>query len=293
MAPTPSSAVSYQKTRLAPTPSGYLHLGNVFSFILTATLGERYGARILLRVDDLDRVRVQPEYIRDIFDTLEFMGIRWHEGPGGAQEFEERWSQVHRMALYQQALRSLRDQGAVYACDCSRTQILQADPTGTYHGRCRDRGLSLDAPDVNWRLRTTADVPLLIETPDQPIRALLPAEQQDFVVRKKDGFPAYQLTSLIDDVHFGVDFIVRGTDLWASTLAQQYLAGVLGLESFQRATFHHDALLTVAGRKLSKSAGDTSIQHLRKAGRTREDIYQLIGQQAGPGYENLKDLKSL
>lgn len=289
---TPGTPLSFRKTRLAPTPSGYLHLGNIFSFALTAALAEKYRAKILLRIDDLDRLRAQPEYIHDIFDTLTFMEIPWQEGPRNVQEFEQRWSQRHRLDRYGQALRQLRDQGMLYACDCSRTQILQADPSGTYPGRCRDRGLSLDTPDVNWRLRTTADSMLIVRTPDQPITTTLPVDQHDFVVRKKDGFPAYQLTSLIDDVHFGVDFIVRGTDLWPSTLAQQYLAGVLGLASFQRATFYHHALLTLAGRKLSKSAGDTSIQHLRKAGQTCQDIYQLIGEQAGMKMP-IKDWKTL
>lgn len=100
---------------------------------------------------------------------------------------------------------------------------------------------------------------------------------QYFVVRKKDGFPAYQLTSVLDDVHYGVDLIVRGEDLWASTLAQLYLASLLTPDSFISNTFYHHPLLHEApGKKLSKSAGATSIQHLRKQGAAPADIYAMI-----------------
>jgi glutamyl/glutaminyl-tRNA synthetase len=273
-----STPLSFRKTRLAPTPSGYLHLGNVFSFALTAALAEKHQARTLLRIDDLDRLRAQPEYIQDIFDTLDFMGIPWHEGPRNLRAFEETWSQVHRLALYQKALEELRERGLLFACDCSRAQILQADPTGAYTGRCRERGLSLDAPEVNWRLRTDADVLLTVKTLEESTTAFLPREQQDFVVRKKDGFPAYQLTSLVDDDHFEIDLIVRGTDLWGSTLAQLYLASVLGIERFMKSTFHHHPLLSApGGQKLSKSAGDTSVRYLRNTGRTAAEVYKMVG----------------
>ncbi len=112
--------------------------------------------------------------------------------------------------------------------------------------------------------------------------ARLPREQREFVVRKKDSFPAYQLASVVDDQLFGVDLIVRGMDLWPSTLAQLYLADVLSVDSFTNSTFYHHPLLTEpGGNKLSKSAGSTSVQYLRKAGKTATDIYTSIGAQAG------------
>jgi len=270
------------KTRIAPTPSGYLHLGNVFSFVLTATLARRRGAKILLRIDDLDRQRAQPEYIQDIFDTLNFLELPWHEGPRSLLEFENEYSQVHRLPLYYKALEQLADQNSLYACECSRTQILQADPSGVYTGRCREQNLALTAPEVNWRLRTDGLTPLTVNTLTQPITTHLPHEQHDFVVRKKDALPAYQLTSVVDDIHFGVDLIVRGTDLWPSTLSQLYLAGILNTTSFTKNIFHHHSLLTTPdGDKLSKSAGATSIQYLRKEGKSAADVYTLLAAQAG------------
>lgn len=281
------------KTRIAPTPSGFLHLGNAFSFALTAALADRYNMRIVLRIDDLDRPRVQPQYIQDIFDTLDFLEISWHEGPRNAQEFEREYSQRHRLDIYRRALEPLAACGAVFACECSRTTVQRIDANGVYGGHCSGKAIALDAPDVKWRVYTQADTSLTIRTLDRSITRALPEDQQHFVVRKKDGMPAYQLASVIDDDYFGIDFVVRGTDLWPSTLAQHYLARVLGLQRFIHSTFYHHALLTAPdGRKLSKSAGDMSIQYLRKAGKTRAEVYHLIARRAGIG-EDVRDWKRL
>jgi glutamyl/glutaminyl-tRNA synthetase len=283
----------FLRTRIAPTPSGFLHVGNIYSFVLTATLAQRHGARILLRIDDLDRQRAQPAYIQDIFDTLNFLEIPWHDGPRNAGEFEREYSQVHRMDLYRAALQELREKQALFACDCSRSKILQADASGAYTGQCRTRGVSFEAAEVSWRLRTDDNAPLTVRTLGESIQEGLPREQRDFVVRKKDGDPAYQLASVIDDEHFGVDLIVRGMDLWPSTLAQVYLARVLGHERFMETTFYHHPLITgPGGDKLSKSAGATSIQYLRKEGRTAADVYAMLAAQAGIT-ETIKTWKAL
>jgi glutamyl/glutaminyl-tRNA synthetase len=272
---------NYQKTRIAPTPSGFLHIGNILSFAITEALAQRYQAKVLLRIDDLDRVRVLTEYVQDIFDTLRFMGMEWQEGPRNATDYETAYSQTHRLPLYQQALAQLADSGTVFACTCSRSMRGEHN---TYPGTCRDKGIPLDTPDVAWRLRTDLTTPLTVQTLNGTVQAYLPPDMQDFVIRRKNGSPAYQLSSLVDDVFFGVDLIVRGEDLWASTLAQLYLAGVLKQDSFLRSTFHHHQLIhDETDEKLSKSAGATSIQHLRKAGVSREDVYRVISETIGAG----------
>jgi len=251
------------KTRIAPTPSGFLHVGNILNFSLTAGLGRQTGAGILLRIDDLDRERADAAFLEDIFATLRFLEIPWDEGPGDMADFETSWSQVRRMGLYERALALLREKGKVFACSCSRAELARAGGSG-YPGTCRDRNISFDAPDVNWRLKTGGSD--------------LPAEMRDFVVRKKDGFPAYQLSSVIDDVYFGIDLVVRGEDLRASTEAQRFLASVLGLVEFETVRFvHHPLLLAEDGEKLSKSAGSTSIQYLRTQGYSPADVFALIG----------------
>jgi glutamyl/glutaminyl-tRNA synthetase len=292
---------NFTKTRIAPTPSGFLHLGNVLSFAMTAALARKAGASILLRIDDLDRERAQETYVQDIFDTLRFMGIPWNEGPADAVEFERGWSQVHRMELYRQALEQLRSAGAVFACSCSRRIGLRAvvlppkaegrrrsdgaaSAPGGCSGGCSERGLSLDASGVSWRFKTEAFAEgLRVKTIDGgTIDAVLPPEMRDFVVLKKDGFPAYQLTSVVDDVHYGVDLIVRGDDLWPSTLAQHCLSFPLEAAGFREIAFYHHALLLGdGGGKLSKSSGSTSIGYLRQSARKPADIYSLILRKLG------------
>lgn len=272
--------VSFKRTRIAPTPSGFLHVGNALSFFITYSLARKTGARVLLRIDDLDRERMEERYVRDVFETLSFLGISWDEGPRNFKEFEGVWSQVHRMGMYAAALQELRAQAALFACSCSRAQIVREAVFGGYPGTCREKGLSLDTPGVSWRVRTDMFRELKVRRWEEAEwRGRLDFGMRDFIVRKKDGFPAYQLTSILDDLHFGVDLIVRGQDLWPSTLAQMYLAGLLrGGETFAAASFHHHELIEEGGTKLSKSEGATSVQFLRNEGKTAEDIYGMIGQ---------------
>ncbi|HEY0244849.1 MAG TPA: glutamate--tRNA ligase family protein [Mucilaginibacter sp.] len=264
-----NQAQHFHKTRIAPTPSGYLHLGNVLSFSLTAALAKKTDAKILLRIDDLDRERANKLYIHDIFDTLNFLAIPWHEGPLNMHDYESNWSQVHRMPIYEKALQHLKDNNAIFACTCSRTQMQSCT--------CRQKALPFDAANTCWRLITDNQAVAIKTLNNETIRASLPDAMHNFVVKKKDGYPAYQLASLIDDLHFGIDLVVRGEDLWPSTIAQHYLALLLDMPEFQKITFHHHALIMAsADKKLSKSAGATSINYLRKQGKKQVDIYTAI-----------------
>ena len=279
----------FKKTRIAPTPSGFLHLGNVLSFAITAAMAEQAGAKILLRIDDLDRDRVRKEYVQDIFDTLDFLEIPWHEGPRNFEEYGSEFSQVHRLPLYNNVLDELKQNGQLFACTCSRAQA-----GGIYAGTCRDKNIPFDEKGVSWRLKTDISHEIAVNTLNKGIiKTNLPAAMQDFVARKKDGYPAYQLASVIDDLHFGVDLVVRGEDLWDSTLAQLYLAFALHAGTFQQATFYHHRLLAGKdGGKLSKSAGDTSINYLRGQGKKPHDIYTQIATMLGYD-EPAKDWRQL
>ncbi|HAL81937.1 MAG TPA: tRNA glutamyl-Q synthetase [Mucilaginibacter sp.] len=268
----------YNKTRLAPTPSGFLHPGNVLSFAITAVLARKTGAKILLRVDDLDQARVNKLYVQDIFDTLNFLDIPWDEGPRNVNEFEDSYSQKHRMALYNEALQRLADEEKVFACTCSRSQLQN------YHScNCFNEKIPLDTKNASWRLITNNHPELEVKSyPGKTIRTFLPADMKNFIVKKKDGFPAYQLTSVVDDLFYGVDLIVRGEDLWPSTLAQHVLASALGGNNFNDITFyHHQLLMDAEGKKLSKSAGALSIKYLRESGKTPADIFGFIAAMAG------------
>ncbi len=267
----------YQKTRIAPTPSGFLHLGNILSFTITTSLAQKTGAKILLRIDDLDQARVNDQYVQDIFDTLNFLEIKWDEGPRDAKDFEENWSQLHRMEKYRATLGQLAANGHVYACVCSRRQLAEGETCV-----CRDKHLPLDTENASWRFITSNDLISVKDYNGQITQAHLPADMQNFVVRKKDGFPAYQLTSVVDDLFYGVDLIVRGEDLWPSTLAQLMLAKALGGNNFgDIAFYHHPLLMETSGKKLSKSAGATSIKYLRDSKKDKQYIYALMAEMLG------------
>jgi glutamyl/glutaminyl-tRNA synthetase len=268
----------YNKTRLAPTPSGFLHLGNVLSFAVTAALARKTGAKLLLRIDDLDQARVNKQYVQDIFDTLIFLGIPWDEGPRNPAEFEEVYSQMHRAGMYNQVLQQLAGEGKVFACTCSRSQLKGDQPC-----QCFKRKIPLNTENASWRLTTeNQPEPEVKSYKGKIIRAALPADMENFVVKKKDGFPAYQLTSLVDDLYYGVDLVVRGEDLWPSTLAQHVLASALGGNNLSDITFYHHPLLMEAdGKKLSKSAGALSVKCLHESGKTPADVYGLIAAMAG------------
>ncbi|HMO32012.1 MAG TPA: glutamate--tRNA ligase family protein [Lacibacter sp.] len=287
---------AFTRTRLAPTPSGYLHLGNVASFVLTAGLARRSGASILLRIDDLDRERVRDHYLEDIFDTLLFLDIPWDEGPRSANEHRQLFTQSTRMQAYADALDYLRATGAIFACNCSRS-ALAAQAGSTYPGTCLHRGLPPEQPGVNWRLHTERSGGITWQDMRQgPTQLPLPPDMHFFMVRRKNGYPSYQLASVVDDLYFNVDLVVRGADLLPSTLAQQWLAGHLPANRFSATTFvHHPLLHAPGGTKLSKSAGDTSVYSLRKTGHAAAGIYRLVASACGspeqPGsWEELFDV---
>lgn len=266
------------RTRIAPTPSGWLHQGNGASFVLTWALARAAGGKVLLRIDDLDRARFRMEYLDDIFYTLDWLGLDYDEGPADAQDFLARFSQTHRLDLYHQALAELRAQDLCYACHCSRSRVRAASPDGIYPGFCREKKLDFEAVGVAWRARLPAHaVATFREWGKVDVRAVeLGSSVGDFVVRQKDGMPAYQVASLCDDLHWGINFVVRGADLLPSTAAQVWLARQIpGKQSFAKACFLHHALLTDgAGEKLSKSSGAAALATWRAAGRGPEQIYR-------------------
>ena len=272
-----NQANNYRKTRIAPTPSGFLHLGNVFSFALTAALAQENQAKVLLRVDDLDQARVNKQYIQDIFDTLEFLEIPWDEGPKNIKEFEDGWSQQHRLDNYNEAIGKLCENDLVFACVCSRQQIRALADCN-----CRQKQIPLDTANTALRL-ITDDKKLTIKNHKrQATEAILPKEMRNFIVRRRDGLPSYQLTSVVDDLFYGIDLVVRGKDLWASTLAQHSLASALGEHGFNDIFFyHHSLLIAEGGKKLSKSAGATSVRYLRENGKKPSDIFMLIAGMLG------------
>ncbi|MEL6649647.1 MAG: glutamate--tRNA ligase family protein [Bacteroidota bacterium] len=253
------------KTRLAPTPSGYLHLGNACNFVLSWLWTRSENGSLMLRIDDLDRSRKRAEYVEDIFHTLDWLGLDYDEGPEGPTDFEENWSQYTRLDAYNAALESLKEQKLLFACDCSRSQIQRFSYNGLYSGRCRERMLAYDRAKVAWRIRTPEKYSVQWEDRLRGTQNLRLAElMPDFVVRRKDQIPAYQIASVVDDVLFQTTAILRGKDLIGSTAAQIWLSQHLSVDFGQIAWAHHSLIRNNDGSKLSKSRGSLSIQAIRQ-----------------------------
>jgi len=259
-----------ERTRIAPTPSGYLHAGNAVGFLITARLASERKATLRLRIDDLDVERARPAYIEDIFASLEWLGIQWDEGPTGPADHAARWSQELRVPRYTGLLTLLAAQDHLYACTCSRRGIVACT--------CRDQSNALDAPGVSWRLRVPEPCPVEIKTLNGSASVDLAALLHDPVLRQRNGRPAYQIASLADDVDHGTTLIVRGSDLLPSTACQLHLAGLLGLSSFAQVRFLHHPLITdVSGNKLSKSEGAASLKAMREAGASLDGLRRQAG----------------
>ena len=233
-------------SRLAPTPSGYLHLGNAVNFVLTWLLTRKVGGVLYLRIDDLDRARLRPAYLDNIFRVIDWLGIDYDHGPSGPDDFLRHHSQLLHLPDYNRVLRRLAlVPGLVHASQRTRTGGPEA-------------AVPLETPGAAWRAHVMSDTRTAFFDGWQgktsvPLGALMP----DFVIRKKNGVVAYQVASVVDDLRLGTNLIVRGLDLQASSAAQLWLAGQLSETAAFNASrirfYHHPLLTNAAGQKLSKS----------------------------------------
>lgn len=249
----PQGCVTYPHgvlTRIAPTPSGYLHAGNRFNFTFIRDWAQDLGARIALRIDDADVARYRREYVDNIFATLEALDIPWDVGPRTVAELETSWSQRHKTAYYRSELERARERGLpAYACHCSRS--MQSGPaTGGCVGGCRGASRPFTPGVTSLRVCIPEDLELMLDG-----HAVNPAEAiGDPVIWRRDDLPAYHLVSIVEDRDLGSTHIARGLDLLASSALQIHLAPWFEADSVARAEYRHHRLLTDStGSKLSKS----------------------------------------
>ena len=238
-------------TRLAPTPSGYLHPGNAVNLLLS-TSSSAARRPLLLRIDDMDATRMRPEYLADIFDVLAWLGIEPDGGPSGPQEFVRDWSMEHRRARFRAVAAALLADGAAYACRCSRRDLGALPPVGGCPAGCRWADLPWEPGATALRLAVDLEAVEQVDGRPWPVAPGL----GDVVLWRRDDLPAYQLASVLMDEELGVDAVMRGEDLRGSTAVQRYLAPLAGAPGFLAADVRHHAMLTGPdGAKLSKSAG--------------------------------------
>ena len=281
--------------RFAPSPSGRMHLGNLFCALLSYLSVKSRGGEWILRIEDLDTARCRPDYARQVEEDLRWLGLAWDEG-GSAGGPDAPYFQSQRTALYEAALARLRGMGLVYPCFCTRAQLHAAsaphreDGLTVYPGTCR----GLTPEDIARREASGRKGALRLRVPEETVTftdghlgevtEYLPTDCGDFLLRRSDGLFAYQLAVVVDDAAMGVTEVVRGADLLSSTPRQLLLYELLGWEAPE--FYHFPLLLSPDGRRLSKRDGDLGLGALRERYTPEEIIGKLAylaGQNPGGG----------
>jgi glutamyl/glutaminyl-tRNA synthetase len=262
--------------RLAPSPTGYLHVGHARTFWIAAERARTANGMLLLRNDDLDRARCRPEFVNAMIEDLRWLGLTWQE---------PMVSQSERIPLYRRALERLHAARLIFPCTRSRRDVLEA--AGAPHeGGENDEPIYPkefrppdDAPlpplgariGVNWRFRVPDGAEIAFD--DQragPQRAIAGADFGDFLVWRKDDVPSYQLATVVDDIDLGITEVVRGADLIKSTFRQLLLFRALGATA--PAFYHAPLMVDGRGERLAKRHDALAIRTLRAQGKSPEDI---------------------
>jgi glutamyl-tRNA synthetase len=267
--------------RFAPSPTGPLHVGNLRTAVLAWLFARSVGAPFLLRIDDLDRVASRPEHVRAHLADLLRLGIDW-DGPVVHQS--------DRFDRYEDALARLDADGLLYPCYCTRREVQEAvaaphgpSPEGVYPGTCRRlttaqrAAREAEGRRAAWRIRGGGE---RVEVVDR-LRGRWAGTIDDFVVRRADGAPAYQVAVVVDDDDQGVDEVVRGDDLLHTTPRQVWLARRLGLRTPSYA--HVPLVLGPDGERLAKRHGAVTLSDLAASG---VDAPHVLGAMAASLFEN-------
>ena len=271
--------------RLAPSPTGALHLGNARTFLLAWLSARSQGGRVSLRIEDIDGPRVKPESAAAVIDDLRWLGLDW-DGDVVVQS--------QRLPIYAAAAQRLVDQGLAYPCVCTRKEVEEAasaphegahavaNDGAVYPGTCRGKFASIE--DAKAKTGRDAALRFLVDVAEVPFVDRFCGQQRgaicgDFVVQKRDGGPAYQLAVVVDDAAFAVTEVVRADDLLPSTPRQLLLYDALSLRA---PTLAHVPLVVGAdGLRLAKRHGDTSLRHLRERGASAGAVVGFLARSCG------------
>ena len=270
--------------RLAPSPTGHLHLGHARTFWIAAERARAARGALVLRSDDLDAARYRMDFADAMLEDLHWLGLRWEEGPdvGGPHA---PYRQSERRALYRRALERLHERGLIYPCSRSRRDVLEAagapheggpDDEPVYPASLRpDPGAALpplgERIGVNWRLRVPDGEELaFIDGRLGRQSAVAGRHFGDFPVWRRDDCPSYQLACAVDDARMAITEVVRGEDLVRSTFRQLLIYRALGLPA---PSFYHCPLMAdEAGARLAKRHDSLSLRELRRRGTSPASI---------------------
>ena len=279
--------------RFAPSPSGRMHLGNLFSSLLAWLSAKSAGGRIVLRLEDLDTQRCTRAFAAQVEADYRALGLRWDEGGSGGGP-NGPYFQSERGERYAAALERLRRMGLVYPCFCTRAQLHAADApnrgddTPVYSGACahltpEEIAERMKTRRPAWRLRVPDETVAVQDRHYGWFSENLARDCGDFILRRSDGLFGYQLAVVVDDALSGVNEVVRGHDILSSTPRQMYLQRLLGFETPEYA--HIPLLEDAQGRRLAKRDGDTDLTTLAKRF-SRKEILGMLAFSAGILSEN-------
>jgi glutamyl/glutaminyl-tRNA synthetase len=264
--------------RLAPSPTGYLHLGHARTFWIAQQRARANGGVLVLRNDDLDAVRFKLEFVDAMIEDLKWFGFEWQEGPDGGGPFGP-YNQSERLSWYRAALDKLRDGGFIYSCTCSRKDIRDAvsaphaaDDELIYPGTCRRTQPSQIADRrFSWRFRVPDGEAISFRDGRCGLQRFVAGKDfGDFVVWRHDDVPAYQLSVVVDDAAMQITEVVRGEDLLKSTARQLLLYRALGLRPPE--FFHCELMTDGQGVRLAKRHDALSLRQLRAQGVSPESL---------------------
>lgn len=292
--PAPGTAAPLYRGRLAPSPTGYLHLGHARTFWVAQQRALAHGGTLVLRNEDLDPQRSRGEFVTAFLEDLKWFGFEWQEGPECGGAFGP-YNQSERFAMYRAALEKLRARGFLYPCACSRKDIQaasraphQADDELIYPGTCRpnaERGMQnaetarcaadsafcIPSSAFNWRFHVPdGETISFIDGGFGPQTFVAGRDFGDFVVWRHDDVPAYQLAVVVDDDAMRISEVVRGADLLVSTARQLLLYRAVGLTP--PAFFHCPLLTDEHGQRLAKRHDALSLRALRWQGKTPDEL---------------------
>lgn len=271
--------------RIAPTPSGYLHLGHAQTFWRAQARAAERNGQLILRVEDLDAARSQPRFLEAMLEDLRWFGFRWDEGPD-VEGKSGPYRQSVRFHRYRDALERLIVLGRVYRCYCSRKDIQTAslaphfgDEGPLYPGTCRKNTGKATAEKQrkpNWRFRVPDNRRIAFADGNLgSFSAVAGVDFGDFAVWRQDDAPAYQLAAVVDDHLMGITEVVRGEDLLLSTCRQLLLYGALDWAAPQ--FFHCPLMKDARGERLSKRNQSLSLRSLREQGLAPEQVRRRYG----------------
>lgn len=275
------------RTRFAPAPTGYLHLGHLVNAIHVWGIARAHGGQVVLRIEDHDRTRCRPEYEAALLDDLEWLGLLPDHFPVASfrtDPLTHPARQSNQTARYATALVALAAQSLVYACRCTRRDIERVAPHAPgeeprYPGTCR----ALAVPATETFARRVQLAPQSFPFTDRRLGPMTqrPADQcGDVLVKDRHDQWTYQFAVTVDDLTHDIDVIIRGEDLLSSTGRQLQLASLLG-RTRPLTVLHHTLLVHPDGSKLSKASHDTALRDLRAAGATAPALLGLAAHRAG------------